>query len=194
MPVDGSGASQVEKAAQLLQVDARALASTLTQRRMQMSHKSSVYSIPLRVEAACDARDALAASIYSGLFAWVVRQVNVAAADVADEHAPAASAAASPALIGILDVFGFEDLQTNSFEQLCINYTNEKLQAHFTSTVFREAQVTPRSYTETRTGSLPLSRTLSHTLSHPHRDHNLAPQARPPAPWHRRSTARRALR
>ena len=59
---------------------------------------------------------------------WIVNRINA----VGGEN----GASASSKFIGVLDIFGFEIFQTNSFEQLCINFANEKLQQFFLYTVF----------------------------------------------------------
>ena len=74
--------------------------------------------MPLSIEQAVDSRDALCKAMYARLFRWLVERCNE---KLVDTHQP-------QAFIGILDIFGFECFVTNSFEQLCINYANERLQ------------------------------------------------------------------
>ena len=80
----------------------------------------------LDVKAATSARDALAKELYGRLFNWIVLRINDATKDTSHKSNT----------IGILDIFGFEIFQLNSFEQLCINYANERLQQHFTNHTF----------------------------------------------------------
>ncbi|PBJ78521.1 myosin heavy chain MYA2-related [Trypanosoma cruzi cruzi] len=79
----------------------------------------------LRPTLALDARDALVKALYDGLFGWLVDKCN-RMCDVA----------VSGNWIGLLDIFGFEDFTKNSFEQLCINLTNETLQNHYNKYIF----------------------------------------------------------
>ena len=65
-------------------------------------------------------RDSLATKLYSRLFTYIVDTINNTI------HTDK-----SNLFIGILDIFGFESVEKNSFEQLCINYTNETLQQQF---------------------------------------------------------------
>lgn len=68
-------------------------------------------------------------ALYSANFQCLVQRIN----SVVNIEQPANT-------IGILDIFGFEVLQTNSFEQLCINYANETLQFYFNQHIFKLEQ------------------------------------------------------
>ncbi|NWI18570.1 MYO1G protein, partial [Crypturellus soui] len=82
------------------------------------------------------ARDACAKAIYERLFGWIVGRVNAGIAargyDVR-RHGKGT-------VIGVLDIYGFEIFDTNSFEQFCINYCNEKLQQLFIELILRQEQ------------------------------------------------------
>uniref|UniRef100_A0A670ZAU1 Myosin heavy chain 14 n=1 Tax=Pseudonaja textilis TaxID=8673 RepID=A0A670ZAU1_PSETE len=78
-------------------------------------------------EQADFAVEALAKATYERLFRWLVHRINRALDRTKRQGA---------SFIGILDIAGFEIFQLNSFEQLCINYTNEKLQQLFNHTMF----------------------------------------------------------
>ncbi|XP_048478369.1 unconventional myosin-Id isoform X2 [Plutella xylostella] len=77
-------------------------------------------------------RHALAKAAYDRLFAWIVQQINKAIDVPSGTHASS--------VIGVLDIYGFEIFDTNSFEQFCINYCNEKLQQLFIELVLKQEQ------------------------------------------------------
>uniref|UniRef100_A0A8C2ICE6 Myosin VAb n=1 Tax=Cyprinus carpio TaxID=7962 RepID=A0A8C2ICE6_CYPCA len=85
---------------------------------------------PVTQLEAINGRDALAKHIYAKLFSWIVGQVNKALSTSSKPHS----------FIGVLDIYGFETFEVNSFEQFCINYANEKLQQQFNMHVFKLEQ------------------------------------------------------
>ncbi|CAD8065239.1 unnamed protein product [Paramecium primaurelia] len=95
------------------------------------------------IEAASSARDTLVKHIYEKLFNWLIERVNVQLQACGQVQVQQNT---SQYMIGILDIFGFEiftdeqGIQTNSFEQLNINFTNEKLQQHFNSHMLETEQ------------------------------------------------------
>jgi len=125
--------SVIDFIAYLLEVDSAHVNKALTLRVVETSRggrRGSVYEVPLNPPQATAVRDALAKAIYFNLFDWIVERVNV-------------SLQARGALaysIGILDIYGFEIFERNSFEQLCINYVNEKLQQIFIQLTLRTEQ------------------------------------------------------
>ncbi|XP_070539875.1 myosin-IIIa-like [Ptychodera flava] len=82
------------------------------------------------VDQANDGRDAVCKALYGRLFGWIVCQVNDMLAS-SDEYSDNATSS-----VGILDISGFENFKHNSFEQLCINMTNEQLQYYFNQNIF----------------------------------------------------------
>jgi myosin heavy subunit len=80
---------------------------------------------------ACAARDALAKFIYSSQFDWLVNRIC---------EAIGRGESARGRTIGILDIFGFEIFAKNQFEQLCINFANEKLQQFFNAHTFKKEE------------------------------------------------------
>lgn len=89
-----------------------------------------VFLKPMTVEQAQVSRDALAKHIYAELFNWIVHIVNKELESSKTCHK----------FIGVLDIYGFETFEINSFEQFCINYANEKLQQQFNQHVFKLEQ------------------------------------------------------
>ncbi|GLD91537.1 hypothetical protein PINS_up000070 [Pythium insidiosum] len=88
-------------------------------------------TVPLDPVEAVENRDALAKTVYSKMFDWMVDKINSAISS--DEDSIYGQ-------IGVLDIFGFEDFMHNGFEQFCINYANEKLQQKFTTDVFKTVE------------------------------------------------------
>lgn len=116
----------------LLGVHGEDLEAALVRRSVRAGRRTSVSIVPLSMEEAEASRDGLAKALYASLFDWLVERVNTATS----LSVSGSSHDKATLFIGILDVFGFEVLQVNSFEQLCINFANEKLQSMFDSRVF----------------------------------------------------------
>uniref|UniRef100_A0A8B9TP16 Myosin IC n=1 Tax=Anas platyrhynchos TaxID=8839 RepID=A0A8B9TP16_ANAPL len=91
---------------------------------------------PLNLEQAAYARDALAKAIYGRTFSWLVNKVNKSLAYKEGEF----PGWRSTTVLGLLDIYGFEVFQHNSFEQFCINYCNEKLQQLFIELTLKSEQ------------------------------------------------------
>ncbi|KAM6174689.1 myosin-IIIb [Erethizon dorsatum] len=88
------------------------------------------------VDRAADVRDAMSKALYGRLFSWIVNRINTLLQP--DKNICSADHGMN---VGILDIFGFENFQRNSFEQLCINIANEQIQYYFNQHVFALEQM-----------------------------------------------------
>uniref|UniRef100_A0A7N0U053 Uncharacterized protein n=1 Tax=Kalanchoe fedtschenkoi TaxID=63787 RepID=A0A7N0U053_KALFE len=128
VPKDDKSKFHLKTTAELLMCDAVALEDALCKRVMITPEE--VIKRSLDPQSASISRDGLAKTIYSRLFDWLVDKINNSIGQ--DPN--------SKFLIGVLDIYGFESFKANSFEQFCINFTNEKLQQHFNQHVFKMEQ------------------------------------------------------
>lgn len=116
--------------AYLLGITFDGLSTALTQRTILAGDE--VVRKALTVEQATKASEAMIKAVYGAMFEFVVEKVNTS---IVEENVGSGVAS-----IGVLDIFGFESFKINSFEQICINYTNEALQQQFNKYVFKLEQ------------------------------------------------------
>ncbi|XP_034685367.1 myosin-6-like isoform X4 [Vitis riparia] len=127
-PKDDKSRFHLGMAAELFMCDEKSLEDSLCKRVIVT--RDETITKWLDPDSAAVSRDALAKIVYSRLFDWIVDKINNSIGQDPD----------SKVLIGVLDIYGFESFKTNSFEQFCINLTNEKLQQHFNQHVFKMEQ------------------------------------------------------
>ncbi|XP_077989266.1 myosin-IIIa-like [Glandiceps talaboti] len=123
---DQNGALQT--VASLLGLNCQAINDVLT--HSQTVTKGEVVRRNYTKEKAEDSRDAMAKALYGRMFSWIVNKVNQLLAPVV------MMSSSETEEIGILDIFGFEHFENNSFEQACINLANEQLQFFFNQHIF----------------------------------------------------------
>jgi hypothetical protein len=118
----------VAHASSLWGLEAASVSKSLTSKNIGTR---SIILVRYSVTQAQDARDAMVKRVYADLFQFIVDRINVVLSS---------TGLTRNCFIGVLDIFGFESFEINSFEQLCINYCNEKLQFHFNEHIFRLEQ------------------------------------------------------
>uniref|UniRef100_A0A668A9N9 Myosin IXA n=1 Tax=Myripristis murdjan TaxID=586833 RepID=A0A668A9N9_9TELE len=118
---------------ELLEVKEEMLFEALTTRKTVTVGERLI--VPYRLAEAGTVRDSMAKSLYSALFDWIVFRINHALLSKKDLEESTKILS-----IGVLDIFGFEDYESNSFEQFCINFANERLQHYFNQHIFKLEQ------------------------------------------------------
>ncbi|ELV09780.1 Myosin-15 [Tupaia chinensis] len=122
--LEADGTESADKAAFLMGINSSELVKGLTHPRIKVGNEYVTRG--QNMEQVSYAVGALSKSIYERMFKWLVARINRALdAKLSRQF-----------FIGILDITGFENLDYNSFEQLCINFTNEKLQQFFNHHTF----------------------------------------------------------
>lgn len=120
----------------LLGIDAKQLELAFIEKTVTTAGET--FKVPLKQKLAAEGCSAFAKEIYARTFLWLVREIN--SATCAEENYEGGGQT-DFGMIGLLDIFGFESFKVNGFEQLSINYANEKLQQKFTKDIFEAVQI-----------------------------------------------------
>ncbi|KAM7410734.1 hypothetical protein PAMA_020939 [Pampus argenteus] len=121
---EADGTESVDKAAYLMGISSADLLKGLLNPRVKVGHEFIIKG--QTVEQVNYAVAALAKAVYDRMFKWLVSRIN----------SSLYTALPRQFFIGVLDIAGFEIFEFNNFEQLCINFTNEKLQQYFNHHMF----------------------------------------------------------
>ena len=121
--IDSSSLPIIDTATSIWEVDSNKIKKELVTTTQETRGEIVVKN--LNAAKSTDARDAVVKGVYDGLFQWQVDAIN----RITDSGTGCN-------FIGVLDIFGFEDFEYNSFEQLCINLANETLQNHYNDFIF----------------------------------------------------------
>jgi len=132
------------KAAEMLGLPGVKLLQSLLNRTISTGVVGDDIVKPRQLHEVLTGADAFIKAIYHALFEWMTERINISLDGIADDiendtpHEGPYERLIESGIIGILDAFGFEIFEKNSFEQLCINYCNEKMQMHFNRLVFED--------------------------------------------------------
>jgi myosin-7 len=124
--------SAPSNAARLLGVDMKAMEKAMCT-HTTLTHGEVIVS-PVGAQQAKDVRDAFVKGVYGKMFVWIVDKIDTCIYQQSKESK------SKKLSIGLLDIFGFERFEINSFEQMCINYCNENLQQFFVRYIFKLEQ------------------------------------------------------
>uniref|UniRef100_A0A3B4ZUI3 Unconventional myosin-IXa-like n=1 Tax=Stegastes partitus TaxID=144197 RepID=A0A3B4ZUI3_9TELE len=131
--IDICNPEELPVVSELLEVKEEMLFEALTTRKTVTVGEKLI--VPYKLAEANTVRDSMAKSLYSALFDWIVFRINHALLNIKDLEETTKILS-----IGVLDIFGFEDYENNSFEQFCINFANERLQHYFNQHIFKLEQ------------------------------------------------------
>ena len=129
-----SSRDELDKLSEIFGLPSTEIEDLFTVRKIQPGQEiiTRVHILPTEAKDLCNS---LAKELYALLFYWLVSVINEATS-VEQNYIKGDVISTHTRVIGLLDIFGFETKEVNVFEQLCINYANEKLQEKFTHDIF----------------------------------------------------------